>query len=63
MNPSDFLFMKYIDVRIVITLLCLGRQTAWPRGNFDLTFQRIFKILFEHAVYIVGLENKIVHVN
>lgn len=63
MNPSDFLFMKYIDVRIVITLLCLGQQTASRRGNFDLTFQRIFKILFEHAVYIVGLENKIVHVN
>lgn len=63
MNPSDFLFMKYINVRIVITLLCLGRQTASRRGNFDLTFQRIFKILFEHAVYIVGLENKIVHVN
>lgn len=55
--------MKYIDVRIVITLLCLGQQTASRRGNFDLTFQRIFKILFEHAVYIVGLENKIVHVN
>lgn len=57
--------MKYIhvDVRIVITLLCLGRQTASRRGNFDLAFQRIFKILFEHAVYIVGLENKIVHVN
>lgn len=55
--------MKYIDVRIVIVLLCFGRQTASRRGNFDLAFQRIFKILFEHAVYIVGLENKIVHVN